>query len=175
MYKSVSSTIIGGLYTLQYSESLNIGTTRTVVPESDSNESESLNIGSLNIGSLNIGRRGSVILESESNVEVDVDEVEGQNESDLAIIRLNQQIIDISSVVNSRDIEIDRLVKELEVFVCKVCKFRFVNIVIKPCYHTTCSRCMEVFVNSYINDSNSRKNCPCCNTIMQHVEKMYFS
>ena len=53
MYKSVSSTIIGGLSTLQYSESLNIGKTRTVVPESDSNvdvfdcrnESESLNIG----------------------------------------------------------------------------------------------------------------------------------
>ena len=169
MYKSVSSTIIGGLSTLQYSQSLNTGITRTLVLESDSNvdvvdcrnESESLNIGI----------KGSIILESDSNV----DGVEGQNESDLAITRLNQQIIDISSVVNSRDIEIDRLVKELEVFVCKVCKFRFVNIVIKPCYHTTCSRCMEVFVNSYINDSNSRKNCPCCNTIMQHVEKMYFS
>jgi hypothetical protein len=119
MYKSVSSTIIGGLSTLQYSQSLNTGITRTLVLESDSNvdvvdcrnESESLNIGI----------KGSIILESDSNV----DGVEGQNESDLAITRLNQQII--SSVVNSRDIEIDRLVKELEVFVCKVCKFRFVN------------------------------------------------
>ena len=91
MYKSVSSTIIGGLSTLRYSESLNIETTRTVVPERDSNvdlvdsrnESESLNIGI----------RGSVILESDSNVEADVDGVEGQNESDLAIIRLNVHII----------------------------------------------------------------------------------
>ena len=169
MYKTVSFIIIGGLYTLQYSESQNIWTTRTVVPESDINESESLNIGSLNIGT-----RGSVFLESESNVEVNVDEVEGPNESDLAITRLNQQIIDISSVVNSRDIEIDRLVKELEVYLCKVCRFKFANILIKPCHHTTCDSCMEVFVNSYIKDSNSRKNCPCCNTIMQHVEKMYF-
>ena len=75
MYKSVSSTIIGGLSTLQYSESLNIGTTRTVVPESDINESESLNIGT----------RGSLILES---VENNVDENAGTNEIDLAITRL---------------------------------------------------------------------------------------
>ena len=119
MYKSVSSTIIGGVSALQYSESLNIGISGTVVLESDSN----------------------------------VDGVDGQNESGLAISRLNQQIIDLSSVINSRDTEIDRLVNELELFVCKVCKHRFVDIVIKPCYHTTCSRCMEVFVNSYIIDS----------------------
>ena len=169
MYKSVISTIIGGVSALQYSESLNIGITRTVVLESDSNvdvvdcrnESESLNIGI----------RGSIILESDSNV----DGVDDQNDSGLAISRLNQQIIDLSSVINSRDIEIDRPVNELEVFVCKVCKHRFVDIVIKPCYHTTCSRCMEVFVNSYINDSRSRKNCLCCNAIIQYVEKMYFS
>ena len=87
MYKSVISTIIGGVSALQYSESLNIGISGTVVLESDSNvdgvdgqnESESLNIGI----------SGTVVLESDSNV----DGVDGQNESGLAISRLNQQII----------------------------------------------------------------------------------
>ena len=141
MYKSVISTIIGGVSALQYSESLNIGISGTVVLESDSN----------------------------------VDGVDDQNDSGLAISRLNQQIIDLSSVINSRDTEIDRLVNELELFVCKVCRHRVVDIIITPCCHTTCSRCMEVFVNSYIMDSRSRKNCPCCNTTMQQVDRMYFS
>ena len=78
MYKTVSFIIIGGLYTLQCSKSKNIGTTRTVVPESDINESESLNIGT----------RGSLILESEGSVENNVDEDAGTNEIDLAITRL---------------------------------------------------------------------------------------
>ena len=95
MYKTVSFIIIGGLYTLQYSKSKNIGTTRTVVPESDINESESLNIGT----------RGSLISESEDSDENNVDEDAGTNDIGLAITRLNQQII-----------ENDRLVKKLEVY-----------------------------------------------------------
>ena len=57
MYQTISFIIIGGLNTLH------IGTTGTVVPASGHNESESLNIGT----------RGSLILESEGNVENNVD------------------------------------------------------------------------------------------------------
>ena len=100
MYKSVITTIIGGVSALQYSESLDIGIS------------------------------GTVVLESVSNV----DGVDDQNDSGLAISRLNQQIIDLSSVINSRDIEIDRLVNELEVFVCKVCKHRYCHQTLLPYY-----------------------------------------
>ena len=46
--------------------------------------------------------------------------------------------------------------------------------IVTPCHHSTCDTCMEVFINLYINNSNSRKTCPFCNTLVQHVGKMYF-
>ena len=120
---------------------------------------------------LDIGIIETEMFQSDSKV----DGVNAQNDTGLVIYRLNQQVIDLTSVINSCDTEIDRLVNELELFVCKDSKHRFVDIIITPCCHTTCSRCMEVFVNSYIMDSRSRKNCPCCNTTMQQVDRMYFS
>ena len=120
---------------------------------------------------LDIGIIETEMFESDSKV----DGVNAQNDTGLVIYRLNQQVIDLTSVINSCDTEIDRLVNELELFVCKVCRHRVVDIIITPCCHTTCSRCMEVFINSYIMDSRSRKNCPCCNTTMQQVDRIYFS
>ena len=147
MYQTISFIIIGGLNTLH------IGTTGTVVPANGHNES----------GRLNIGIRGSLISESADSDGNNVDEDPCTNDIGLAITMLQHQII-----------ENNKLAKELEVYLCKICLVNYVNIIITPCHHATCDSCMEVFINLYINNSNSRKTCPFCNTFMQHVGKMYF-
>ena len=68
---------------------------------------------------LDIGIIETEMFESDSKV----DGVNAQNDTGLVIYRLNQQVIDLTSVINSRDTEIDRLVNELELFVCKVCRY----------------------------------------------------
>ena len=56
---------------------------------------------------------------------------------------------------------------------CKICLVKNVNIISKPCHHSTCDTCMEKFINLYLKNPKSRKTCPFCNTFMQHVGKIY--
>ena len=81
---------------------------------------------------------------------------------------------DISLVLRLQIVENSKLTKELEVYLCKICLVKNVNIIIKPCHHSTCDSCMETFINSYLKNPKSRKTCPFCNTFMQHVGKIYF-
>ena len=81
---------------------------------------------------------------------------------------------DISLMLQHQIIENSKLAKELEVYLCKICLVKNVNIIIKPCHHSTCDSCMETFINSYLKNPKSRKTCPFCNTFMQHVGKIYF-
>ena len=109
------------------------------------------------------GIRGSIATENAASDGNNFDEDLCTNDIGLVITMLQHQIIENS-----------KLAKDLEVYLCKICLVNNVNIIITPCHHATCDSCMEVFINLYINNSNSRKTCPFCNTLMQHVGKMYF-
>ena len=68
--------------------------------------------------------RGSIVTENAASDGNNFDEDLCTNDIGQVITMLQHQIIDN-----------DRLAKELEVYLCKVCRVNYVNIIITPCHH----------------------------------------